>query len=292
MSYREWANGVAAQEIQFRQRRQREEEEREKWCKTELLLAVLRPIEASPTPPDKLFARWRETKNRPVLSTEAGVWPHASAEQTFGPLILPTTQLNLEVIAASLGDFFKIVYSPAEGSWFFEDYSVGAYRPTTSGKVALFASAIITRKAMSELDPIRSRLLAARGSAREIIDIAETLHAADSAFFQGELGARRYVDGKLVLPIAAPSYTLFAEAVVEPCPSAILTASDAYRGYFTFCRSKHEQPLRKMQFREKFTDETLSRWGIGMRNDLRVGEKPRSCQGWKGLTLRPEASFN
>lgn len=292
MSYWEWANGVTAREIQFREQRHREEEDRQQWRRAELLLAVLRPIEVSPMPPDKLFARWRETKNRPVLSTEASIWPTAGAEQTFGPLVLPATQLNLEVIAASLGTFFKIVYSPVEGSWFFEDYSVGAFRPVAHGKIALFVSAMVTRRAMCETDPLRSRILALKHSAEDIVRIAEALLAADSEFFRGELGARRYVDGKLVLPVAAPSYSLFAEEAVEPRPGSILTAAEAYQGYFVFCRQNHEQPLRRMQFREKFTDETLSRWGIGMRNDLVVGEKPRSCQGWKGLSLRSVSSLN
>jgi hypothetical protein len=292
VSYREWATGVTAQEIQFRQQRRREEEDRKQWYRAELLLAVLRPIEASPIPPDKLFARWCETKNRSVLSTEGSVLPTENAEQTFGPLILSATQLNLEVIAASLGAFFNIVHSPVEGSWFFEDYSVGAYRPVSPGKVGLFVSALITRRAMCETDPLRSRILALKDSAGDIVRIAEALLAADSEFFRAELGARRYVDGKLVLPVAAPSYSLFAEEAVEPRPGSILTAAEAYQGYFVFCRQNQEQPLRRMQFRQKFTDETLSRWGIGMRNDLLVGEKPKNCQGWKGLSLRSAFSLN
>jgi hypothetical protein len=131
---------------------------------------------------------------------------------------------------------------------------------------------------------------------QRVLGVARAILSVEESFFSGETGAVRYIAGKIIQPVAAPSYSMFAEQEVEPKPGAILTASAAYHGYWKYCQPLNLTPLRRTAFKERFTNETLTRWGVGMRHDLIVhGEndgRPKTCQGWQGLGLRTGAGLN
>lgn len=293
MSYSDFSRGITAREVQYRKEQQTLDELRARWSRAEQMLQILRSVEFVQTSDKARFVLWRESaEGKGDGAIKAAEFPSSIAEKTFGPVILPGNVANLELLAASLGHCFSLVHVPDEGVWYFQDYSVGAFRPTTDAKVALLVSALITRRALEAPEPLRTQLIGMRPLVMEIVTVARHLLAADPTFFSGELGAKRFIDGRLVESMKAPSYTLFAESHVEPMPEAILTMSHAYHRYWTFCQPRLFTPVRRTEFKEKFTNETLTRWGIGMRNDLVVGEKPRICQGWKGLTLRSAAGLN
>ncbi|MEI8310993.1 MAG: hypothetical protein WCH98_09575 [Verrucomicrobiota bacterium] len=296
MGYLELANGLSARQVQYMKEEERKSILRSEWLRAERLLAIPRPIDASPTESDALFAKWCESpKTRPRVITDEQ-WPSDASETTYGPLILPGKVANLETIAASLNSELRLIHHGVDNTWYVHDYAVDAYRPTTVGKLEFFIKALLNRKANSLSRPGCDYILAMRPFASKIVDLAGELLAADTAFFSGELGARRYIDGKIVEPFATLSHKLFAEQAVEQKPGAVLAAPDAYQGYWGFCQTNNIPALRRGVFKEKFTNETMSRWGIGMRNDLLVpsdhGEKSRACQGWRGLCLRLDVGLN
>jgi hypothetical protein len=296
MGYLEWANGLSARQVQYMKDEERKSILRSEWLRAERLLAILRPIDASPTESDALFAKWCESpKTRPRVITDEQ-WPSDATETTYGPLILPGKVANLETVAASLNSELRLIHHGVDNIWYVHDYAVDAYRPTTVGKLEFFTKALLNRKANSLSRPGCDYVLAMRPFASKIVDLASEILAADTTFFSGELGARRYIDGKIVEPFATLSHKLFAEQAIQPKPGAILAAPDAYQCYWGFCQTNNMPALRRGVFKEKFTNETMSRWGIGMRNDLLVpsdqGEKSRACQGWRGLCLRPAVGLN
>lgn len=296
MSFCDFARGMSARELDYHHKQAELGEIRDAWRRAEQLLAILRSVEFPEASPRARFELWRSGPGLSSGGYRPEDYPSPAAERAFGPIMLPGRVANLELLAGALGAFFRLVYAPSESTWYFEDYAVGAFRPTTDEKVALLASTLATRRALASADPLRTHLIAVRPLVHDIVAVARHLLAADSTFFRGEHGAVRFIDGRLVAPMRAPSYALFAESAVEPRPGAVLTMSHAYHGYFRFCQPRLFEPVRRTEFKERFTNETLSRWGVGMRHDLVIQEeqdgRPRTCQGWQGLALREEAGLN
>ncbi len=296
MSFYDFDHGFSAREVKFRKEQHAREETRAQWIRAEQLLSILRPVEFHP-PSDKVrFGIWCEGAGKGYGYPAIGEYPAMTAERAFGPPILPGSVANIELLAASLGEFFRLVHVPSERSWYFHDYAVRAFRPTTDEKVALLASVLITKRALDSPEPARTHFIGMRPLVMDIVSVARHLLAADSTFFSGEQGAARFVHGRLLKPAKAPSYSLFAESAVELRPESVLTMSHAYHGYWKFCQSGLLTPVRRTEFKERFTNETLTRWGVGMRHDLRILSSPdareKVCQGWMGLGLRSEIGMN
>lgn len=87
----------------------------------------------------------------------------------------------------------------------------------------------------------------------------------------------------MIEPTTIESHQLFAEEAVQRHDDALLTVPEAWEGYWKFCSVHRLPPLRRTTFREKFRGETISRFGIGLRHDLKIGEK--TAHGWRGLKL-------
>jgi hypothetical protein len=118
-----------------------------------------------------------------------------------------------------------------------------------------------------------------------VLDAARALLMVDHTFFHGSAGHRRFIDGNYLEATTVPSYRKFAEEQVQQMPDAILTIRTAYQGYWKFCSAKKLAPLPQQEFKSRFRGEAIERFGVGLRHDLRVGEK--TAQGWMGLILHP-----
>jgi hypothetical protein len=193
----------------------------------------------------------------------------------------------------------RLVYFAGEGRFHYWERQLRAYRPVEPGERLLAFQRAIIRRSLSDASADEARAVWILWNERQlqrVLEVARAILSVEGTFFSGENGAARYIDGRIVQPVAAPCYALFAEQAVEPRPGAILTMSEAYHGYWTFCRPQHLKPLRRSAFKEKFTGETLTRWGIGMRHDLLIPckhrAKSRTNQGWQGLGLRTGAGLN
>jgi hypothetical protein len=118
-----------------------------------------------------------------------------------------------------------------------------------------------------------------------VVDAARALLSVDYTFFHGKDAHRRFIHGQFIEPCTVESHRLFAERAIERDEAAVLTVPEAWEGYWRFCSMHRLPPLRRTTFREKFRCETISRFGIGLRHDLKIGDQ--TAQGWRGLRLEP-----
>lgn len=222
------------------------------------------------------------------------------ATRRYGAPFLPGGLPNLDAMAFALGESpARLVYFASEGRFHYWERQLRAYRPVEPEERLLAFQRAIIRRSLSGVSADEARAVWILWNERQlqrVLEVARAILSVEETFFSGETGAARYIDGRIVQPVAAPSYTLFAEQAVEPRPGAILTMSEAYKGYWIFCRPQRLTPLRRAKFKERFTNETLTRWGVGIRHDLithHEGDtKPKTCQGWQGLGLRTGAGLN
>ena len=203
----------------------------------------------------------------------------APIELVWGP--------NQDALANALNEGpARIVYQAAEDRFYYLDHSRDAFCPINPPeRVLSFVRAILRRAAegMTRSEKIVWFQIWDEKAVRGVVDATRALLAVDHTFFHGKTAHRRFVEGQFIEPSTVESHQLFAERVVERDEAAILTVPEAWEGYWRFCSMHRLPPLRRTTFREKFRGETISRFGIGLRHDLKIGEK--TAQGWRGLRL-------
>lgn len=211
----------------------------------------------------------------------------------FGQPVLAGPLPNHDALAYALHEGpARVVFCGDEARFYFRDREIDAYRPVVPEERLLALLRALVRMGLASL----GRLDAARVSAlwtdaelRVVVERARALLTITPDFFTGANGQRRVVGTRVVEPHEAASASRFASENVERRERAVLTSTEAYQGYWRFCKSTGAPPLRRTAFKTAFTDESLNRWGIGMRHDLRVmdaaGGRERVCQGWMGLAL-------
>ena len=185
----------------------------------------------------------------------------------------------------------RLIYHGPEGRFYYDDHSRGAYCPVEpEERILALARSILRRAAegMTRSEKIVWFQVWDEKAIKAVLDAARALLSVDHTFFHGESAHRRFVDGKLIEPTTVESHQMFAEQVVQRDDDALLTVPEAWEGYWRFCSMHRLPPLRRTTFREKFRGETISRFGIGLRHDLKIGEK--NAHGWRGLKLDPVIS--
>lgn len=211
------------------------------------------------------------------------------SERRYGPpLLLGEPNHDAWAFALQEGPA-RVVFCPAEETFYFFDRKFEAYRTVDPEERLQALVRALVRKATADLSIHEARQFCSLWNDSHVglvISRAKVLLSIEPEFFTAPNGVKR------IEPIANITYRIFAEKRVELQQGLILTAPDAYHAYFIFCQETRATPLRRMDFKQKFTDETLARWGIGLRNDLVFGEKPRTCQGWKNLTLKSVPCLN
>jgi hypothetical protein len=212
---------------------------------------------------------------------------YPASYRRYGAPIQLVWGANHDALANALNEGpARIVYQAAEDQFYYLDHSRDAFCPINPPeRVLSFVRAILRRAAegMTRSEKIVWFQVWDEKAVRAVVDAARALLSVDHTFFHGKTAHRRFVEGQFIEPSTAESHQLFAERVVERDEAAILTVPEAWEGYWRFCSMHRLPPLRRTTFREKFRCETISRFGIGLRHDLKIGEK--TAQGWQGLRL-------
>jgi hypothetical protein len=212
---------------------------------------------------------------------------YPSSYRRYGPPLQVVWGPNHDALAHALREgATRVVYHLPESRFYYLDQSRGAFCPVEPVERLLALTRAILRRAAEDMT--RSEKVVwfnvwDERAVGRVLDSARALLSVDHTFFHGDGAHRRFIDGQFVEPCTVESHQLFAERAVERDEAAILTVPQAWEGYWRFCSIHRLPPLRRTAFREKFRGETISRFGIGLRHDLKIGEK--NAQGWRGLKL-------
>jgi hypothetical protein len=194
---------------------------------------------------------------------------------------------NHDALANALNEgAARLVYHNPEDRFYYLDHNREAYCSVEPQEKILALVRAILRRAAESM--VRSEKIVwfkiwDEKAIKRVVDAARAVLTVDHTFFHGATGHQRYIEGQYLEATTAPSYQKFAEEQVRKMPNAILTIRTAYQGYWKFCSAKKLPPLPQQEFKSRFRGESIERFGIGLRHDLRVGDK--IAQGWIGLTL-------
>jgi hypothetical protein len=212
---------------------------------------------------------------------------YVNSYRRYGPPIQLVWGANHDALAHALHEgVTRIVYHSPEDRFYYLDHNRHAYCPVNPPERLLALIRAILRRAaegMTHSEKIVWFQVWDEKAVRAVVDAARALLSVDDNFFNGAKGLRRYISGNYLEATAEPSYRTFAEEQVRQEEDAILTIGNAYQSYWRFCSAKKMPPLGKQDFRKSFCGEAIERFGVGLRHDLRVGDK--TAQGWMGLAL-------
>jgi hypothetical protein len=191
--------------------------------------------------------------------------------------------INAETVAASLQESpARVVYSSHELGFFFKDYSVDAYRPVSEGRLSALVKRIAIEACRHSARSEGEQLLQLRDLSEIVVSTAKVILEVEADFFRGQGAARRYAAGQYKEPVEAPLCKIFLDEQIVREDTSVLKLGDVYHRYYEFCYTRSVDALSKAVFRKTFNHETKSRYGVGIRNDLR---SPSGVifQGWEGL---------
>jgi hypothetical protein len=183
----------------------------------------------------------------------------------------------------------QVVYHPSEAQWYFYDYRVDAYSPTTDEKMALLASNWLIR-CSQVCQPLSARAvlkLRTPQTIKNVITTAKAMLEVEKSFFTGKDGHRRYVDGKFIEPTEEPSYQVFVKKAIIAEPQGKVTVHDAFHRYYQFCRDNQMTPLTRQEFKSLVSEVIRAIFNVGLRHDI-IGDNNKQGHGWCGITYRQE----
>jgi hypothetical protein len=76
---------------------------------------------------------------------------------------------------------------------------------------------------------------------------------------------------------------LFAQQLLEPCPTSILTVGQSFTLFNHFAKAKEVPALKRSQFKSMMAEVIKDAYGLGVRNDLINPETQKQQCGWRGL---------
>ena len=213
-------------------------------------------------------------------------------DQHFQKNVIPA-HLNIDFFAGVLGGSpqlgHKVVYFQPEGIFFFYDPMVDAYVPTTEAKLQLLLSNILVKcsSACGRLVDIRPivEVFRSQKTLNSVIQRAKAMLQADTGFFQGKDGNRRYVDSRYIEPNEEPSYRQFVHKALVAHPDGKVTLPDAFHRYYRFCADNHLQPLTRSEFKHLVSEVIREEFNIGLRHDV-PGISGKHNHGWLGIDCR------
>jgi hypothetical protein len=284
MSFKDFVRGQTPQQAQYLRQQEQERLLDAQFQRDELFLKTLRPVEAKKLTRQDLFERWRASKGTQIRRENEDWWSANFPESvaSYGPVFLGRIP-NLDTIAASLGESpAQVVYSVLLSGFFFKDYSVGAYRPVSDGRLSALVKRIALEACHHAPRSVGEKFLEVRELSEGVVAEAKILLQVEADFFKGPAAPRRYSDGHYIEPVETPMCRIFLAEQIVKADRSVLGLGDAYHRYFEFCSNRAACALPKTSFRKFFNQETKSRFGVGIRNDLRSATG-RTFQGWKGL---------
>ena len=222
-----------------------------------------------------------------------GTWTDADGLKRFVP-----AYLNDDFFAAILGGDkelgHQVVWYPPEEKFYFFDYRVDAFCPTTEEKLKLLLSNYLVRcsQECGCLVDITNLVVKFRQDEllRRIVDKAKAVLEVDRLFFQGKDGQRRFIDGKYIEPNDEPSYRAFVKKAIVREPKSTVSLQDAFHRYYDFCRDQQMQPLTRQEFKGLVAEVIREEFNLGLRHDV-PGENGKQRHGWFGLRLDDAAMF-
>ena len=222
-----------------------------------------------------------------------GTWVDADGLKRFIPV-----SLNEDFFAAALGGDksigHQVIWFPPENTWYFFDYRVEAFCPTTEEKLKLLLSNYLIRcsQECGSLVDITNLVVKFRQDEllRRIVDKAKAVLEADRLFFRGKDGQRRFIDGKYIEPNEEPSYRVFVKKAIVREPKATVSLQEAFHRYYEFCRDQQVQPLTRQEFKGLVAEVIREEFNLGLRHDV-PGENGKHRHGWFGLRLDDAAVF-
>ena len=222
-----------------------------------------------------------------------GTWTDADGLKRFIP-----AYLNEDFFAAILGGDkdlgHQVVWYPPEATFYFFDYRVDAFCPTTAEKLKLLLSNYLVRcsQECGCLVDITNLVVKFRQDdvLQKVVSKAKAVLEADRLFFQGKDGQRRFIDGKYIEPNEEPSYQVFVKKAIVREPEGTVTLQDAFHRYFQFCRDHQMQPLTRQEFKGLVAEVIREEFNLGLRHDI-PGENGKQRHGWSGVRLDDAAVF-
>jgi len=245
--------------------------------------------------PNKWFAeRFPEAVERYGPAFMVGSWTDPF-QQTH---VIPA-HLNTDFFAGVLGGDprlgHQVVYHSQEARWYYYDPMVDAFVPTTEAKLELLLSNQLIQCSQScgRLVDVRPLVVTFREpkSLQVVIERGKAMLQADSLFFKGEEGKRRFVDGRFIEPTEDDSYRQFVKQAVVADSRASLVVADAFDQYRVFCSKNQLPALQRPEFKALVAEVIREEFHLGIRHDIDNG-RGKISQGWRGLSLvEPLADF-
>jgi len=284
MSFRDFIQGQTPKQAQYLRQQEEEMLLSALFRSDEMFLKILRPLEVNPLSRQDLFLKWKTSQPKRNLLEHEDWWSANFSESVscYGPAFLGKSP-NIDTLAASLGESpAGVVYSKSLECFFFKDYSVEAYRPVSEGRLSALVKRIMLEACGHAPRSIGHMFLEIRALSEAVVAEAKIILEVDSDFFKGPRGARRYSAGSYIEPVELPLCRIFLDEQIVREDRGVLKLGDAYHRYYEFCSNRSENALPKPSFRKTFNHETKSRYGVGIRNDLR-SPTGTMFQGWEGL---------
>lgn len=244
--------------------------------------------------PNRWFAdKFPEQAQQYGAAFMEGTWIDADGLKRFIPV-----HLNEDFFAGALGGDksigHQVIWFPPEETWYFFDYRVEAFCPTTEEKLKLLLSNYLVRCSQEcgwSVD-ITNLVVKFRQDdvLQRIVDKAKAMLEADRLFFQRKDSQRRFIDGKYIEPNSEPSYRVFVKKSIVREPKATVSLQDAFHRYFEFCRDHQMQPLTRQEFKGLVAEVIREEFNLGLRHDV-PGENGKQRHGWFGVRLDDATVF-
>jgi len=236
--------------------------------------------------PNKWFAeRFPEAVERYGPAFMVGSWTDPF-QQTH---VIPA-HLNTDFFAGVLGGDprlgHQVVYHSQEARWYYYDPMVDAFVPTTEAKLELLLSNQLIRcsQACGRLVDVRPLVVTFREPVilNSIIQRAKAMLQAESSFFMGKDGHRRFIDCRYIEPTDEPSYRQFVRKALVARPDGKVTLPDAFHRYYQFCADNQMQPLTRSEFKHLVSEVIREEFNVGLRHDV-PGRSGKQNHGWLGI---------
>ena len=321
--YKLFADGVPSQVIR-RQKQHAEEQQRSKFIlqqlkQSEQVLEILRPISPNPRKLDqntikkfmKATANVRTSGDFHDDSQDGHVIdPRHYFSQRFpeeikryGPaffgsdvvwdqrqIFIPDAINDLTFAAILGGDQrlgHQLVYHQVEDQFYFQDYRVEAFCPTSEEKLGMLASNYLIH-CSENCHPLAAKAvlkLRPPQTIKVIITTAKAMLEADPQFFHGKDGHRRFINGAYLEPDSVPAHKLFVKRGMVRQKEASLTVGAAYTRYRGLCDDLHERPLTRAEFKDIVKEAVAEVYQVRLRHDVIDGATNKMTHGWRGVAL-------
>ena len=185
----------------------------------------------------------------------------------------------------------QVVWYAQEETFYFHDFRVGAFCPTTEAKMALLASNWLIgcsegRHPISAKSVLKLRTPKIMDG---VIATAKAMLQADAQFFSGKQGHRRFVQGRYIEANEEPSYQVFVKKAIVRQPEGKLTVGNAFHRYYQFCKDNAMQPLTRSEFKDLVAEVIREQYGLGIRHDVE-DERGKQNHGWLGIDCRQDVA--